>query len=156
MSKITFEKFYKAFQSHDASTMAECYHKEVIFNDPAFRNLRHEEVCAMWEMLIKRSEGNLTIDYHSVVGNTELVQGIWEAKYNFSKTENEVHNIIHSTMEFKDGLIIKHTDEFNFWRWSKMALGTTGLLLGWTPFLKSKVQKMARKSLDDYMKKKGV
>ena len=153
MSKSTFEKFYSAFQSHDAKAMAACYHKDVIFNDPAFRGLNHKEACAMWEMLIQRSDGNLSIEYHSVVGDDSLVEGIWEAKYQFSKTGNAVHNIIHSSMKFKDGLIVNHTDEFNFWRWSKMALGTTGLLLGWTPFLKGKVQKMARKSLESYLSK---
>ncbi|MEP1033700.1 nuclear transport factor 2 family protein [Ekhidna sp.] len=151
MSKNTLEKFYKAFQAHDARIMAECYHKEVVFNDPAFQNLNWKEVTAMWAMLIERSKGNLEITYDSVMGDEEMAQCIWEADYEFSKTGNTVHNIIHATMEFKDGLIIKHTDHFNFWRWSKMALGLPGALLGWTPILKGKVRKMARKSLDKYM-----
>ncbi len=153
MSKSTFEQFYNAFQSHDANAMAACYHENIVFNDPAFRGLNHNEVCAMWDMLIKRSNGNLTIEYHSIVGDESLVEGIWEARYEFSNTGNLVHNIIHSSMEFQDGLIVKHTDSFNFWRWSKMALGTTGLLLGWTPFLKGKVQKMAKKSLENFLAK---
>lgn len=152
MSKHTLEKFYSAFQQLDAKTMAECYHKDVVFNDPAFQNLNYDEATSMWAMLIKRSDGNLKIEFDSVVGDEAMVQCIWEAHYEFSKTGNSVHNIIHATMEFKDGLIIKHTDEFDFWRWSKMALGLPGKLLGWTPFLKSKVRKMARLSLDKYMK----
>ncbi|WP_421763041.1 nuclear transport factor 2 family protein [Ekhidna sp.] len=152
MSRSTLEKFYSAFQSQDASKMAECYHPDVVFNDPVFKNLNHREVTGMWEMLIDRSKGKLEIDFHSIVGDDELANCIWEAEYEFSKTGNSVHNIIHSTMEFKDGLIIKHTDDFNFWRWSKMALGLTGTLLGWSPMLKNKVRKMAIASLDKYLK----
>lgn len=155
MSKATLEKFYKAFQNHDAAKMAECYHEDVIFNDPVFKNLNHKEVTSMWEMLIKRSKGNLEIDFHSVMGDEELAQCIWEADYEFSKTGNPVHNIIHASMEFKDGLIIKHTDEFDFWRWSKMALGLTGILLGWSPMIRKKVQKVARMSLDKYLEEKS-
>ena len=152
MSKNTLEKFYHSFQQLDAKTMATCYHKDVIFNDPVFKDLHYDEVIAMWEMLIKRSKGNLEIDYHTVMGDDKMAQCIWEADYEFSKTGNPVHNIIHATMEFEDGLIIKHTDEFDFWRWSKMALGLTGVLMGWSPYLKNRVQKVAKMSLEKYMK----
>ncbi|WP_436517425.1 nuclear transport factor 2 family protein [Ekhidna sp. To15] len=151
MSKTTLEKFYNAFKNHDAKKMAECYHKEVIFNDPAFQNLNYEEVAAMWAMLIERSKGKLEINFDSIVSDDHMAQCIWEADYEFSKTGNQVHNVIHATMEFKDGLIIKHTDHFDFWRWSKMALGLTGTLLGWSPILKNKVRKMAKSSLNKYM-----
>lgn len=153
MSKSTLEKFYSAFQSHDPLKMAECYHPDVVFNDPVFQNLNHREVTGMWAMLIERSKGKLEIDFHSVVGDNELAQCIWEAEYEFSKTGNSVHNIIHSTMEFKDDLIVKHTDDFDFWRWSKMALGLSGILLGWSPMLKNKVRKTAEKSLANYLAK---
>lgn len=152
MSKSTLEKFYKSFQSLDAKSMAECYHEDVTFNDPVFQNLKYKEVTTMWEMLIKRSKGQLEIDYHSVMGDSEMAQCIWEADYVFSKTGNPVHNIIHSTMEFKEGLIVKHTDEFDFWRWSKMALGLTGVLMGWSPYLKNRVRKVALLSLNEYLK----
>ena len=134
--------------------MGSCYHKDVVFNDPAFKNLSHDQVKAMWEMLIERSNGVLTIDFHSVLGDNEMAQCTWEAEYLFSKTGNEVHNIIHATMRFKDGLIVEHTDQFDFWRWSGMALGLPGKLLGWTPYLKSKVRKMAMSSLHKYMQTK--
>lgn len=146
-------QFYTAFSKHDAESMGKLYHPDVIFNDPAFRDLTFDRVTSMWKMLIERSKGQLTIEHHSLIADDTFSQCTWEAEYTFSKTGNEVHNIIHSTMEFRDGLIIKHTDEFNFWRWSSMALGLPGKLLGWTPLIKNKVQKMALQSLNDYMKK---
>lgn len=151
MSKEVIEKFYSAFKNGDAKTMGECYHDDASFNDPAFHNLNAEEARAMWTMLIERSKGKLEVDYHSVIADEKMGQCTWEAQYEFSKTKNQVHNIIHATMEFKEGLIIKHQDEFNFWRWSSMALGTPGKLLGWTSFLKKKVSSTAMQSLKEYM-----
>jgi hypothetical protein len=34
-----------------------------------------------------------------------------------------VINIIQAHFHFQDGLIIKHTDDFDVWKWSKQALG---------------------------------
>ena len=106
MSNSIIERFYTAFKEQNASEMAACYHPDVIFNDPAFKNLNYREVTAMWEMLIKRANGNLSIEHHSVMEDNELGQCTWEAEYEFSKTGNAVHNIIHATMQFKDGKII--------------------------------------------------
>ncbi len=35
-------KFYKAFANGDTRTMAECYHENIIFEDPAFGQLQDE------------------------------------------------------------------------------------------------------------------
>ena len=153
MSSQIIERFYTAFQNGDAEAMNACYHKDVVFNDPAFRNLDYDQACAMWKMLIERSKGNLEIEFHSVISDEKLGQCTWEARYPFSVTSRQVHNIIHATMEFKDDLIIRHTDQFDLWRWSSMALGTPGKLLGWTPYMKGRIRKMASQSLSDYMKK---
>ena len=152
MSKEIIENFYKAFQELDAEKMGSYYHDSATFNDPAFQNLDAQQVRAMWKMLIERSKGNLKIDFHSLIADDVFGECIWEAQYPFSKTGNQVHNVIHASMKFKDGFIIEHNDHFNFWRWSSMALGTPGRLLGWTPFLKAKVRRTAMKSLQDYMK----
>lgn len=147
------QSFYEAFQKGDANAMGQLYHEQTTFSDPAFRNLDQAKVKGMWEMLIERSKGQLEVEFHSLVGDDKVAQCTWEAKYKFSQTGRDVHNIIHSTMEFQDGQIIKHTDQFNFWRWCRMALGIPGILLGWTPMVQNRVRKMANKSLADYMKK---
>ncbi|MEM9897193.1 MAG: hypothetical protein AAF789_12570, partial [Bacteroidota bacterium] len=74
--------------------------------------------------------------------------------YLFSKKRRPVRNVIRAQMMVKDGLITQHIDHFNFWRWSGMALGLPGYLLGWTPFLQNSVRKKANKSLQTYMTKK--
>jgi hypothetical protein len=71
----------------------------------------------------------------------------WIADYLFSASRRKVRNVIIANMEIENGKIIKHTDEFNFYKWSKMALGTPGLLLGWTSFFRNKVRKGAYEKL---------
>ena len=54
------------------------------------------------------------------------------------------------------GLIVQHRDSFDFWHWSRQALGAPGLLLGWTPFLRAKVQAQAKASLQKYLAGKAA
>ena len=67
-----------------------------------------------------------------------------------------MHNAIDATFEFRDGLIVRHVDRFDFWRWSRQALGPIGLLLGWTPILRRKVRRTVRRTLDAYLQKNGI
>jgi len=80
----------------------------------------------------------------------------WEAKYIFSMTDRKVHNKINASFRFQDGKIIQHHDNFNFWKWSFMALGSTGLILGWSPLVKNKVQRQVAKNLENFIKKSEV
>jgi hypothetical protein len=65
-----------------------------------------------------------------------------------------VINDIHASFIFRDGKIVRHVDQFDLWRWSRQALGTKGLLLGWTPLVRSAVQKQAAKGLAQFRGKK--
>lgn len=142
-------RFYTAFQQKDFRTMQSCYHSGATFTDPVFQNLSCEEVKAMWQMLLTSAK-DLRISFDNVQANGDHGSCRWEAWYSFSRTGRPVHNIIDATMEFKDGLIYRHTDRFNFWRWSRQALGGTGLFLGWSPVVSNKVRAMARKNLDKF------
>lgn len=54
-----------------------------------------------------------------------------EAHYRFSATGSRVYNKINGVFKFDtNSLITRHRDRFNFWSWSRQALGTPGLLLG--------------------------
>lgn len=104
----------------------------------------------MWRMLCENAK-DFSLQYSEVSSAGEKGRCRWDAWYTFSRTERKVHNIIHASFQFKNGLIIEHADSFNFWRWSRMSLGLTGILLGWTPFLQNKVRATARKSLNKFM-----
>ncbi len=144
--------FYSAFQKSDFGTMQQCYHDEAVFSDPVFPNLTSTEVKAMWQMLLTASKDlRITFDQVKAQGNQGSCH--WDAYYTFSRTGRTVHNSIDASFEFKDAKIIRHHDVFSMWRWSRQALGTTGLLLGWSPLVRKKVQAMARKGLDQFMGK---
>ncbi len=146
--------FYTAFSKLDADGMAECYHPEVEFSDPAFPKLKGEEAVAMWTMLCQRAK-NFELTYKNVKAVNGKGSCNWNAKYLFSKTGRMVDNHIQAEFEFKDGKIYRHKDYFDFWKWSKMALGTPGALLGWSGFLRNKVQETAGKELKRFMAKKS-
>lgn len=143
--------FYSAFQKGDFATMQQCYHNEATFSDPVFQNLSSKEARAMWQMLISASK-DLRVEFDQVKATDRRGTAHWDAYYTFSKTGNKVVNRIDASFEFKDGKILKHTDVFDFWKWSRQALGTTGLLLGWSPLVKNKVRRMATKNLRKFMK----
>lgn len=143
-------KFYTAFANADAATMCECYHTNIQFRDPAFGLLKENDVCLMWKMLIKSSKGNIKIEFSDIKADEYTGSAQWIATYNFSKTNRKVVNSIQSQFQFKDGLIIKHSDYFDIWKWSKQAFGTIGYLFGWTGFFQSKIQQKALLSLKNY------
>lgn len=144
-------EFYTAFANHDHKRMVACYHDKIEFSDPAFGMLQGDEVRAMWKMLIERSEGKLKVIFSNVNGDASTGSAHWEAFYVFSKTGRNVHNKIDARFEFKDGKIYRHDDHFNLWAWSRQALGVSGLLLGYSPYFRKKLQQQTRKLLAGYM-----
>jgi hypothetical protein len=47
--------------------------------------------------------------------------------------------------------LAEHDDAFSFHAWARQALGTPGLLLGWTPPLRASVRRRARGSLERFV-----
>lgn len=144
--------FYEAFQKLDAETMAGCYHPDIAFSDPVFPDLKGRDAGDMWRMLCGRAK-DLKVEVSGIKADDQEGVAHWEAHYTFSQTGRKVHNIIDAKFRFKDGQIIAHTDSFNLYRWSRQALGPTGLLLGWTPIVQNKVRAMAAKGLKLYQDK---
>lgn len=143
------ETFYAAFQKRDAEAMVSCYHANVWFSDPVFHDLRGPRAGAMWRMLCERAT-TLQVEYSGISADDTRGRAHWEARYDFSATGRKVHNVIDATFEFADGKIIRHADTFDLWRWSGMALGAKGKLLGWLPPIKNAIHKTAMKGLAAY------
>ena len=144
-------KFYTAFQQRDYKTMAQCYHPKVHFSDPAFPDLVGKKACAMWHMLCESAKSDFALTFDKIAASDKSGLAHWEPTYTFSRTGRKVHNIIDAVFVFEDGKIIRHQDKFDLWRWSGMALGTSGSLLGWTPFMRKKIREMAAKNLDKFI-----
>jgi ketosteroid isomerase-like protein len=137
--------FYQAFSRRDWAAMGACYHSAIHFSDPVF-DLHGEQARLMWQMLCTRGR-DLAIEFRDVSGEGERGRAHWDATYTFSGTGRKVVNQIDAAFTFRDGLIVRHEDSFDFHRWARQALGLPGLLLGWTPFLHEKVRAQAAKSL---------
>lgn len=135
--------------------MQRSYHTDAVFSDPVFRNLSSREVKAMWEMLLTSST-DLEVTFKNVEGTNESASCHWEAFYTFTLTGKKIHNIIEAKFVLKHGKIFSHQDDFDLYRWSRMAFGVSGVLLGWSSFMKNKVRGKARKRLQEFMKKKNL
>ena len=143
-------RFYQAFNRRDAATMGACYTRDVQFEDPAFGVLHGDEARGMWRMLCERAQ-DLEITVTDIEANDDHGSARWEAVYTFTQTGRRVHNVIEAEFGFVQGLIAAHHDRFDFWRWSRQALGLPGVLLGWSGFLRDKVRLQARTNLQRYL-----
>lgn len=142
----TIERFYGAFAARDGDAMAACYAPGATFRDPAFGTLSGEEAGDMWRMLTGRAE-----DLHIDLAEHDATSARWIATYTFTQTGRKVRNDVRATFRLADdGRFAEHVDDFSFWTWSRQALGPPGLLLGWTPVLRGKVQAQARAGLDAF------
>ena len=148
------ERFYASFAKRDWAGMAACYHPDVHFSDEAF-DLHGADAGMMWRMLLTNGK-DLTLEYSGIEADDRTGRAHWDARYTFGATGRKVLNRIDASFEFRDGLIVRHVDRFDFWRWSRQALGTPGLLLGWSGFLKDKVRAKAAAGLAAFKQKVGA
>lgn len=146
----TIESFYRAFAQRDYAGMAACYHPSIHFADPVFPDLRGSEARAMWHMLCEQG-ADLEVSFADVAAEGNQGTAQWSADYTFSPTGRRVHNNVDAVFEFADGKIIRHIDSFDLWKWTRMALGATGIVTGWTGFTQSRVRATAGKSLRRFM-----
>ena len=107
-------------------------------------------------MLIKKSKGEIKIEFSEIKATEYIGSAKWIATYNFSQTNRKVVNVIKAQFQFKDGLIIKHTDDFDIWKWSEQAFGIKGYLLGWTGFFHTKINEQALLSLKKFKENKDA
>jgi ketosteroid isomerase-like protein len=145
------ESFYTSFQRRDAEGMVACYHPDIWFSDPVFHDLRGPRAGAMWRMLCERAQ-SLDITFRDVRADEAAGGAHWEARYVFSATGRDVHNVIEARFEFRDGKIIRHADTFDLWRWAGMALGVKGKLLGWLPPIQNAIHGKAMRGLEAFEK----
>jgi hypothetical protein len=148
MSRQTIERFYKAFAELDSKTMAACYAPDASFEDPIFQLRGRTHVGGMWAMLCAAVKKSGRSDWKLEVRDITERSAHWEATYRFSATGHLVRNVIDAEFDFdSQGLIRRHRDRFDFWRWARQALGPAGWLFGWTGWLKRKVQRTATRNL---------
>jgi len=144
------EHFYAAFAARDGAAMAACYSADATFDDPVFPSLKSKEVGGMWRYLTGRSD-DLQVELHEHEADGDRGSAHWIARYTFTQTGRKVVNDVRAEFHFAGGAIATHRDEFSFYRWASQALGPPGMLLGWTPVLRSSVRRQARAGLDKFL-----
>jgi ketosteroid isomerase-like protein len=154
-NETMIERFYDAFAERDGAAMAACYAPEVRFSDPVFPDLRGPEAGAMWRMLTRRST-DLRLELLEHEADGERGSARWRAHYTFTQTGRPVVNDVRASFRFADGLIVEHRDDFGFHRWARQAFGPAGLILGWTPLLRTAVRRRARASLEEFLAQEGA
>ncbi len=148
-------RFYTAFGERDHQTMAGCYRADAEFSDPVFQHLEGAEIGAMWRMLCLRGT-DLEITFDGARADDSTGAARWQAVYTFSATGRRVHNRIAASFEFSGGAIRRHTDVFDLYSWTRMALGLPGHLLGWSSLLQNKVRRQAGESLAKFLAKEAA
>lgn len=143
------ERFYSAFAAGDHATMAAAYRDDATFSDPVFPALDADGVRAMWRMFCT-SGNDIEVSYSDVGADDTSGSAHWEAVYRFPPTGRAVHNRIDASFTFEDGAIRRHEDRFDLYRWTRMALGPVGTLLGWSPMVRNKVRVQAGAQLDRF------
>jgi hypothetical protein len=129
---------YKGLWSKDHVAIAECYQQDATFTDISFSLCGKNKIHAMWHMIC---ETDLRLSYR--VENADPRNGSvrWVVNYTFNDngTERKVRNELRSSFEFKDGLIIKHTEVCDARQWAMQALGPVKGIGAWlAPTLRRK------------------
>lgn len=143
------EQFYASFARRDYAGMLACYDYAIDFADPIFA-VQGKRAHAMWHMLVEGGK-DIQVTFNNPQADDSRGSAHWEARYTFSATKRPVLNIIDTEFQFRNGKIVWHRDHFDFWKWSRQALGPSGALLGWTPIVHNRVRKTASANLDRFI-----
>ncbi|MCL1593567.1 MAG: nuclear transport factor 2 family protein [Actinomycetia bacterium] len=130
--------------------MNACYAPGIHFSDPVFRDLNGSEVKAMWHMLCERGT-DLEVTFSDVTASGSTASARWEASYTLGGADRQIHNVITATFSLENDMILDHRDDFDLWKWTRMALGMSGTLLGWSGFVQNKVREQANRQLQRFI-----
>lgn len=146
------ERFYEAFMVRDHYTMGLLYAENATFSDPVFPLLNALGARTMWKMLLSQAD-DLAIEVNILEDTPTRARVQWSAYYSFGATGRRVINRIQTDMAISNGRIVRHVDQFSLWRWARQALGLKGLLLGWSPMVRKRIQAQAARSLNEFARK---
>jgi len=148
-SAALVERFYAAFARRDHHTMAASYAPTARFSDPVFQDLAGPRIGIMWRMLCERAT-DLRVECGPVCMEGGMARVEWQAWYIYSATGRRVHNRIAAAFRLDQGLISRHDDVFDLYRWARQGLGIKGLALGWMPPVQRAIRRQAGRSLDAF------
>lgn len=143
LPKDAARSFYSAMNNRDAATMNALYAPDATFSDPVFPQLAGAEIQTMWSMLMRGAQ-NFSVRHEILDCDGSRAHVKWVATYTFSQTGRRVVNAVETRMTFANGKIITQVDDFDFYLWTRQALGWPGLLFGWTTWFQRTLQRKTR------------
>lgn len=126
--------YLRALRERDLQTMQMCYHGSITYEDDLFRELRKEEVGAMWEMRFGENPV-WEVEYREVEASNVWGRAYWTLTYGHSKSGKPRRRHIVARFTFYEGKILYHSDAFNLYNWVKETQGAWWRFLVWfSPF----------------------
>jgi hypothetical protein len=140
---VLLSRLHDALGSHDAATMAACYHPEARFRDIAFDLHGRQAIHDMWRMICS---GDIAVEFEVVEADDRSGRVRLVDVYTFGASRDppragrRVRNEIESRFEFEDGRIRRHRDVCDAREWARQALGRgpVGILAGRIRLLRSR------------------
>jgi hypothetical protein len=117
-----------------------------------FTHLEGARIGAMWRMLCERAT-DLRVEYDNLYEDGNRCRADWQAWYTYSGTGRHVHNRIVASFVIDNGLIQRHDDVFDLYRWARQALGLKGVLIGWAPPVQAAIRAQAARALESFIRK---
>lgn len=143
--------FYGAFSRLDYEQMMDCYADDIIYNDPLVGLIERGEVKAYWKMICANAKALSLKTYDFEEIDDEYVTSRYQVEYYLEATGKKVRYAAKSFMRIAEGKIVEHSDGFRLSTFLGNTYGLAGQLLGWTGYLKKKVQHRYRLLLDQYL-----
>lgn len=134
-------KLFQCLNDHDHNGMADCYHDDATFRDDAFTLNGKRQIHAMWDMACSDNKtgvkSEIAVRVKELSANDSTGKAVVIDDYTFRVTGWKVHNPIVSTFEFRDGKIIKQTDDCDAASWASQAFGGfKGFVAGHISFIR--------------------
>ena len=148
-NETTIHQFFEALEKRDYKTLLACYSNNAVYHNQVMGLLDIDTTKAMWQLLCTGLP-SLKTSYSNIQElDEEYATCLWEEQYiNNGKLIAKKNK---AYLRFENGLIIEHTDGFNFYDWCKQTKGVVGWLFGWSTFMQKGIQKKARTGLINYM-----
>ncbi|MFA5899664.1 MAG: nuclear transport factor 2 family protein [Hyphomicrobium sp.] len=129
--RLVTEGLFLALRRRDATGVAACYDQDAVFSSPIIGDVRGADVEALWRAIFAATcDSTLSFTIVDLGLTSARVEGI--AKYSLLASGRSVTSRFNSALHIRDLRVMQHDDNFDAWAWASMALGPTGLLLGWS------------------------
>ncbi len=145
-SPVVIAHLYTAIGTRNISAVDSCYAPNATFCDGMFGLLERPEMLAMWEHLFATLLAQATVQVTDAATVHTDGRVVWTAAYTFPGTGRPVHNVIYAELQFENGLISSHREQFDMTSWIQQAIGMDAALAA-APQTQAHIRHQARAQL---------